>query len=126
MDFSSDQAIYLQIADLVCENILRRRWIEGDKIPSVRELAVNIEVNPNTVMRTYTYLEEKGIIEIQRGIGFFIPIGAYEKTLHVMREDFIKNHLPRMANKMDLLKISMQELQAMFSANGSRLKGPGK
>ena len=53
MEFGKDQAIYLQIADLICENILSGEWAAETKIPSVRELAINLEVNPNTVMRTY-------------------------------------------------------------------------
>ena len=53
MEFKDTQSIYLQIADLFCENILLKKWKPGDRIPSVREMAVNIEVNPNTVMRTF-------------------------------------------------------------------------
>ena len=51
MDFHNKDAIYLQIVEMICENILTKQWLEGEKIPSVRELAVNVEVNPNTVMR---------------------------------------------------------------------------
>ena len=123
MNFSADQAIYLQIADLVCENILRRVWNEGDKAPSVRELAVELQVNPNTVMRTYTYLQEKGIIEIKRGIGFYIPAGSCEKTLQLMKDDFLINDLPEVKRKMELLGITINEvathLQSIKIGTGS-------
>ena len=56
MDFEKKQAIYMQIGDHICENILSGRWNEGERLPSTREMAVSMEVNPNTVMRTYTYL----------------------------------------------------------------------
>ena len=75
MEFKDTQTIYLQIADHFCENILRKKWNPGDRIPSVREMAVNIEVNPNTVMRTFNYLQDKGIIFNKRGIGYFVSDG---------------------------------------------------
>ena len=53
------QAIYLQIADYVCEKVLLKEWLAEDKIPSVRELAVQLEVNPNTVARTYEFLKQQ-------------------------------------------------------------------
>jgi DNA-binding transcriptional regulator YhcF (GntR family) len=55
MEFRENQAIYLQIAELICERILLKQWASEDKVPSVRELAVQLEVNPNTVMRTYDF-----------------------------------------------------------------------
>ena len=68
MEFPGNQPIYLQIADNLCENILRKEWKEEDRIPSVRDLAVQFEVNPNTVQRAYTWLQEKDIIANRRGI----------------------------------------------------------
>ena len=59
MEFSQSQAIYLQIADFVCEKILLKEWPPESRIPSVRELAVQLEVNPNTVMRTFESCSKK-------------------------------------------------------------------
>jgi DNA-binding transcriptional regulator YhcF (GntR family) len=56
MQFKESQAIYLQIADYVCEQVLLKEWKTDERIPSVRELAVQLEVNPNTVMRTFDFL----------------------------------------------------------------------
>ena len=59
MDFTKSQTIYMQIADHISEQILAGSMQAGDKVPSVREMATNIAVNPNTVMRTsvsYTHL----------------------------------------------------------------------
>lgn len=64
MNFHSNKAIYIQIADLICEKILSNTFKEEERIPSVRELAVDLEVNPNTVMRTYEYLQDLEIISI--------------------------------------------------------------
>ena len=65
MEFRENQAIYLQIADLMCESILSRTWKPGERIPSIRETAEMSQVNPNTVTRTYAFLEDQGIIRNQ-------------------------------------------------------------
>jgi DNA-binding transcriptional regulator YhcF (GntR family) len=111
MEFNDSQAIYLQIADLFCENILMEKWKPNDRIPSVREMAVNVEVNPNTVMRTYNYLQEKDIIFNKRGIGYFISENGYEKTMELKKQDFIHHDLPRVFRTMELLKIDIDDLQ---------------
>ena len=114
MEFHNKEAIYLQIVEMVCENILTRRWVEGEKIPSVRELAVSIEVNPNTVLRSYGFLQEKGIIQIRRGIGYFVKEGAFDETLAFMKSNFIENDLPLFFRSIRLLGIGFQELKSRF------------
>ncbi len=114
MEFGDSNAIYLQIADHFCENILLGKWNSGDRIPSVREMAVGIEVNPNTVLRTYNFLQEKGIIYNKRGIGYFVSDDGLEKTLQLRKEDFVGHELPRFFKAMSLLNISMDELQVYF------------
>ena len=106
MNFKQDRAIYLQIADYITENILSGIWKENDRIPSVRDLAVSIEVNPNTVVRTYNYLQEKGIIYNQRGIGYFIAENALKKTQLLEREIFFNEQLPQVFKTMELLEWS--------------------
>ncbi len=114
MEFHKNQAIYLQIGDIICENIVTGKWPPGEKIPSVREMAVNIEVNPNTVMRTYTHLQEQEIIHNKRGIGYFTADDAYEKTRNLMKTHFITNDLPHLFKTMKLLKITFEDLQTLF------------
>lgn len=70
MQFNDTQPIWLQIYDYACRAILAGRWTEQARIPSVRELAVTLEVNPNTVMRAYDKLETDGVIITRRGMGF--------------------------------------------------------
>ena len=75
MDFKETQAIYLQIVDLVCDHIVTGKWKAQERIPSVRELGVQLEVNPNTVMRAYDYLQAREIICNKRGVSLLaIPI----------------------------------------------------
>ena len=117
MEFKERQAIYLQIGEHICENILRKIWKEGEKIPSVREMAVNIEVNPNTVMRTYGYLQDMGIIFNRRGIGYFVSEDAYEKTRDLKKNNFINHELPDIFNTMELLKITFDDLRELYISN---------
>jgi DNA-binding transcriptional regulator YhcF (GntR family) len=115
MEFNDSQAIYLQISDYICEKILSKEWKEGERIPSVRELAVTVEVNPNTVMRTYTFLQEKNIITNQRGVGFFVSDNGYEQTKKYMSEHFIKTDLDYVFKMMNLLGISFTKLKDYYS-----------
>ena len=114
MDFRDSQAIYLQIADLFCENILLGKWAPGDRIPSVREMAVDIEVNPNTVMRTFTYLQDKGIIYNKRGIGYFVSDDGFEKTRDLRKEEFVENELPKFFRAMELLRLTMDDMKVYY------------
>ncbi|ELR72016.1 Transcriptional regulator, GntR family [Fulvivirga imtechensis AK7] len=114
MEFRDDQAIYLQIADLFCENILLEKWHPGDRIPSVRETAVNMEVNPNTVMRTFNYLQEKSIIFNKRGIGYFVSEDGLQKTKALKKEDFITQELPRFFKAMNLLNLTIEDVTTYY------------
>lgn len=114
MDFLTKKAIYLQIADYVCEQILLAIWNENEKIPSVRELAVTLEVNPNTVMRTYAYLVEKEIIATQRGIGYFVSSNAYNNVVAEKKTEFLVTDLPQIFHTMDLLQISFDNIKQLY------------
>jgi GntR family transcriptional regulator len=114
MEFRQSQAISQQIADYLCEEVLTGRWQEGDRIPSVRELAETAEVNPNTVMRAFGYLQDMGVIHNQRGIGYFVADGAFEKTRELKRGQFLRRELPVLVKTMDLLDISFEELKTLY------------
>jgi GntR family transcriptional regulator len=114
MDFTNNQPIYLQIADYVCEQILLQNWKLGDKIISIRDLAVNLEVNPNTVQRAYDFLQQKNIIINRRGVGYFTEGDAMERIVAFRREQFIENELPVFLKTMFLLKIDPGEIKTAF------------
>jgi GntR family transcriptional regulator len=114
MEFHKKDPIFLQIVEVICEKILTKAFAEGDKIPSVRELAVNIEVNPNTIMRSYAYLQEKGIIQNKRGIGYFVAEHAYDDTMDLMKSNFIKNDLPLFFKAINLMNIDFDELKERY------------
>ena len=114
MEFREKQSIYLQIAEYVCEQILLKQWLLNDKILSIRDLAVLLEVNPNTVQRTYDFLQQREIIENKRGVGFFVTVNAEEKILAFRREQFLQNELPVFFRNMYLLKMDKAELQERY------------
>jgi DNA-binding transcriptional regulator YhcF (GntR family) len=114
MEFMASQAIYLQIADQICEHILSGQWKEGERIPSVREMGESIQVNPNTVMRSFGYLQELGIIYNQRGIGYFVADGAQRRTLELKKSSFLTRELPQVFKTMDLLRISCEDLRQLY------------
>ena len=114
MDFNNTQAIYLQIADHVCDQIQLQQWQPNDKIPSVREMAVNLEVNPNTVMRSYDHLQQQEIIYARRGMGYFVGENAISKIMAARREQFLKEELPLFFRKLYMLGMEPSDLQTEF------------
>ena len=115
MEFQKKDAIYLQIANLMCERILLKEWQENDRIPSVRELAVDMEVNPNTVMRAYAFLQEQGIIFNKRGIGYFVSPDGLKITKNLYRANFIRNDLPQFCKTLKLLDMDFKEFYSLYN-----------
>ena len=114
MEFKESQAIYLQIADYICEQILLDKWKADDRLPSVRELAVQTEVNPNTVMRTCEYLQQYEIIYNKRGIGYFVASDAMKRIKQLKKERFMENELPQFFRNIYLLDIELDELKTHY------------
>ena len=114
MQFNDNEAIYLQIAGYVGENVLRGQWPPEQKIPSVRDLAADLQVNPNTVMRAYEFLQTQGTIANRRGIGFFVTPEAAEVVRAYRRERFLQHELPAFFNTISLLGIGFDELRQHY------------
>lgn len=114
MDFSEHKNIFLQIRDWLVDQILTGKLQPGEKIPSVRELAADIEVNRNTVMRSYSLMEEEGIIENKRGIGFFIASDANAQLHRIQKKEFFEQELPSLIHKVEVLKLNSQDLAQLL------------
>ena len=115
MEFDQHKPIYLQIADAICERILLTgTWPEGDRIPSVRECGVSLEVNPNTVARSYDELSQDGIIHNKRGIGYFVSPGAKTVIREKQRSSFISGDLKEVFRKMEILGISIEDITSLY------------
>ena len=103
----------MQIADYISDNILEAKLKEGDRIPSVREMASQVEVNPNTVARTYSYLQEKEIIFNKRGVGYFIAADALVKTRDLKKDAFLKQYLPDFLKMIKLLDLNLKDIEKL-------------
>lgn len=126
MEFNDKQVIYLQIAEYAMDQILLNNWKTEEKLPSVRELAILIQVNPNTVMRAYEYLQQKEIIINKRGIGHFTVPDACAKISFIRREGFMKRELPELFRKMTMLGIGMEEIEDIFRNYTNKTKNEEK
>lgn len=111
MEFSENKSIFLQIADNIIEKVMSGVYPVGDKIPSVRELALQVGVNPNTIMRTFNELQSMNIIENKRGIGYFVNPDAQQVILDSKRKEFFGQVLPEIIRQATLLGISSAELK---------------
>ncbi|MBM6758876.1 GntR family transcriptional regulator [Bacteroides mediterraneensis] len=116
MTFKENKPIYLQIADRIMDEILQHVYEEEGRILSVREYAGVVEVNANTVVRTYDYLQNQGIIYNKRGLGYFVSPGAAQKIVALRKETFLQQVLPDVFKEMYLLHIPMETLAEMFEA----------
>ncbi|MEA4860607.1 HTH-type transcriptional repressor YtrA [bioreactor metagenome] len=121
MQFNTLSPIYLQIAQYMHDLILNRVWNDGERIPSVRDMAMELEVNPNTVIRTYALLQDEGTLENQRGIGYFTAKDARSLVLKQRRERFFKKEVPALLSTMETLGLTMEDLQKY--AEHSRQEG---
>lgn len=110
MTFSNDKAIYLQMADRLCDEILAGKYKDDDRIPSVREYAVMLEVNTNTAVKAYEELARANIIYNKRGLGYFVTKGARKQILKERKRLFMKKHLPEMFRQMRLLDIDIKDI----------------
>ena len=115
IDFKATKGIFQQIADNISHQILDGKLPAGERVPSVRDLAVEFEVNRNTLLRTYSILEESGIIVNKRGIGFFVAENATEIIRENEKKEFFSNDLPDFMQKVKLLKLTEIDLSALFS-----------
>lgn len=124
MEFKPNYPIYLQVADFVCEKVLTGEWKNGDKLPAVKELSVSTSVNPNTVIKALGYLTDNGILQSQRGLGYFLTDNAEAGTLALKRRQFIEIDLPQVLASMQLLGIGFDELQRIHQQLGQATSGP--
>ena len=116
MQFKATTTIYEQIAGMLEDNILSGQLDEGDKLPSVRALAAEVQVNPNTVQRTFQTLQQGGLVDNQRGIGYFVAPGARKLILRQRRALFETEVLPEQFRQLSLLGFEPDEIASLYRA----------
>lgn len=109
MEFNAHKPIYLQICNQIYEKILGGELKADDRLLSVRELGIELGVNPNTIMRSYETMTASDIIYNKRGIGYFVSENAKDLVLNEMKNEFINTELPQVIKKMKLLGITPDE-----------------
>ena len=114
MKFKESKSIYLQIADRICDEILQGQYKEEERIPSVREYAAMVEVNANTVVRSFDYLQGQDIIYNKRGLGYFVAQEGRERILGLRKEVFLKEELPEFFRQLKTLDISMKDVEKLY------------
>ena len=110
MMFTNDKPIFQQMADRLCDEILAETYQDDDRIPSVREYAVMLEVNTNTAVKAYEQLARENIIYNKRGLGYFVTPGAREQILKQRRKVFIEQKLPELFRQMNLLGLGIEDV----------------
>lgn len=116
MNYNTSQSIFVQIADRICDRVLSGQYKADERIPSVRELAVEMEVNPNTVMRSFERLQAYNIIYIKRGIGYFITPEAEQEIRQMRQKQFIGEVLPSVFKEMVLLGVSLDDFTKAYQS----------
>lgn len=103
MPWNPDLPIYRQIRDATVALIIEGQLGEGEMVPSVRQVAVDSNVNPMTVTKAYQILMDEAVIEKRRGLGFFVTPGAKDRVLDQERDRFIHEEWPTLRARLERL-----------------------
>lgn len=108
-EFQASKPIYMQIVDKISHQVVRGEIKLGDKLPSVREMAIQTGVNPNTIQRTYSELERMAIVETRRGQGTFVTeandviVNLKERLQKEIIKEFVTNMSELGFSKEDMM-----------------------
>ncbi len=114
MNFSDNKPIYLQITDKIMDSVISGQYTVDERLPSVRDYAADVEVNPNTVMRAYEWLQRNELIYNRRGIGYFLNAGAKKKIIKMRRELFFKEEADYFFRRIASFGITPDELSDLY------------
>lgn len=115
MEFKEkSKPIYLQIVDNLADRVANGTYAEGARIPSVREFAAQVQVNPNTVMRAYDHLAQLGVMFNRRGIGYFISEGARRIITEIRSREFFDEEILRFFEQLALLGVDPEQLARLY------------
>ena len=112
--FEDGAPIFQQLADQICGNILRGGYAEGDKVPSINELAVFYRINPATANRAVAQLVDKGVLVKQRGIGMFVAEGARRLVAAERRAELVEKHIAPLVAEATALGMDTETLIALI------------
>lgn len=103
MEFKKQKSISNQISDTLCSRIVAGEWPEGERMASIRDIAAELGVNPNTILRSFEQLQSQEIIFNRRGVGYFVTDNAKQLILDMQRREFVEEELPLILEKINML-----------------------
>lgn len=109
-DFHAGQPIFIQIRQRLIDMILRQAVAEGDALPSVRQIAGELSVNPLTVTKAIEALVDMQVVEKRRGLGMFVREGARQVLLEQERQSFLAEDWPRIRKRIEALELDVRAL----------------
>ncbi len=115
MNFNDNKPIYLQIADSLMDSIVRGDLPDESRLPSVRDYAIEAGVNPNTVMRTFVWLQQQELIYMKRGIGYFVASNAADRILQMRKEYFFDHEANYFFDRLSSFGISPEQLMNAYT-----------
>lgn len=115
MNFNDNKPIYLQIADSLMDSIVRGELPDESRLPSVRDYAIEAGVNPNTVMRTFVWLQQQELIYMKRGIGYFVASNAADRILQMRKEYFFDHEANYFFDRLSSFGISPEQLMNAYT-----------
>ena len=121
--WNDDLPIYRQLRDRVVEMILERVLVDGDALPSVRNVAAEYRLNPLTVLKGYQELVDEGLVEKKRGRGMFVTSGARLQLLKDERQRFLEMEWPKISATINRLGLDTADL--LKQANDQEAAGQG-
>ena len=116
----------MQIAERLCDQILAGEYAEASRVPSVREVAAQLEVNPNTVVRSFDYLQNSGIIFNKRGMGYFVAQGAIEEIRIMRKNIFMQETLPQLFAEMNKIGLTMADISEQYNKYNNEITNKTK
>lgn len=109
-EWNEDQPIYRQLRDRVVASILEGSLQEGEALPSVRTVAMDLQINPITVSKAYQELVAEGLVEKRRGLGMFIMEGASGSLKTAEQSKFLEEEWPRIVQRIQRLGLAVDSL----------------
>jgi len=121
----SDEPIYVQIVEQVSETIAKGQLVAGDKLPAVRKLAAELVINPNTVARAYTILEQSGLVTTKTGSGTFVADPKL-RSKDVTDVNILAERMDALIARSLNLGLESEEIISMFKSRLTKFTKAGK
>ncbi|XBH20301.1 GntR family transcriptional regulator [Jonesiaceae bacterium BS-20] len=113
--FTDDKPLFQQVADLICSDILRGTYAEGDQVSSTNDFAAFYRINPATAGKGINLLVDQEILYKKRGIGMFVAQGAREKLLATQQGEFMEKYVAEFVTQARALGLNLERVQELIA-----------